>query len=413
MSEQVTEHDVLIIGGGMVGATLACALAKKTALNIGVVEAKLLPQRDEQGDLSHSFNPSYDERSTALSLGSCRFFDAIGVWDALRQHVEYIHQIHVSEQGKFGVVCLDRKEERVDYLGAVVENAWLGVVLGAKMSECSSITLHTPAQIISLQQEQSGYRVRIQRGDQALLLRCRLLVVADGANSTCCKLLGITQIHKDYEQVALVANLSPANGHQQTAYERFTAKGPMALLPLRENRFALVLTLPADQVDTYLSMDDQRFMKTIDQAMGGRLGGFIKAGERLSYPLRLIQAREQVLPCCVILGNAAHSLHPIAGQGFNLSVRDVAILTEELVIALAEQCAINEFSILQRYFARREQDQFLTVNFSDKLQKLFAVENTGLGLARATGLAVFDCWPAGKHLLARQAMGLKAGVSTL
>lgn len=187
----------------------------------------------------------------------------------------------------------------------------------------------------------------------------------------------------------------------------------MALLPLRENRFALVLTLPADQVDTYLSMDDQRFLKTIDQAMGGRLGGFIKAGERLSYPLRLIQAREQVLPCCVILGNAAHSLHPIAGQGFNLSVRDVAILTEELVIALAEQCAINEFSILQRYFARREQDQFLTVNFSDKLQELFAVENAGLGLARATGLAVFDCWPAGKHLLARQTMGLTAGVSTL
>lgn len=413
MAECLIQHDVLIIGGGMVGATLACTLAANTSLNIGVVEAKLLPHCDERGDLTRHFNPSYDERSTALSYGSCRFFEQIGVWDGLSRHVEYIQRIHVSQQGKFGVVSLDRKEEKVPYLGAVVENAWLGVVLGARLSAFPAIHLHSPAQVVALQQEEDGYRVQITQNGQMRFVRCRLLVVADGTQSTCCTLLGIEQLQDDYDQVAVVANLSPVRPHQQIAYERFSRQGPMALLPLRDQRFALVFSVPEYTVADYLAMDDDRFMQTVDQAMGGRLGGFVKVGMRASYPLRLIRAREQVRPSCVLLGNAAHSLHPIAGQGFNLSVRDVAILSEEIMLALSEQRSIGALSTLQAYLARREQDQQLTIHFSDKLQKLFGFDNAALSLARAAGLTVFDCWPAGKHLLARQTMGLMAGLSNV
>lgn len=412
MSENLTEHDVLIVGGGMVGATLACALASKTSLNIGVVEAKQLPRCDERGDLTQYFNPSYDERSTALSYGSCRFLEQIGVWDTLQRHVEYIHRIHVSQQGKFGVVNLDHREENVPFLGAVVENAWLGVVLGARMAAFPTIHLHAPAQLVTLQQEENAYRVQVTQQGQTRFLRCRLLVVADGTQSTCCKLLGIEQLQDDYDQVAVVANISPLRPHQQIAYERFSTQGPMALLPLRDERFALVFSVPEYKLEDYLGMDDAQFMQTIDQAMGGRLGGFVKVGARASYPLRLIRAREQIRPGCVILGNAAHSLHPIAGQGFNLSLRDVAIFSEEILSALAEQRSIGAFNTLQAYLQRREHDQQMTIQFSDKLQKLFGLEGAALALARSAGLTVFDCWPAAKHMLARQTMGLMAGVSS-
>ncbi|MBL4606463.1 MAG: 2-octaprenyl-6-methoxyphenyl hydroxylase [Pseudomonadales bacterium] len=406
------KYDVLIVGGGMVGASLACALAAKTSLSIGVIEAKKLPQKTKAGDLSQHFNPSYDERSTALSLGSCRYLDTIGLWQSLQQHVEKIHHIHVSEQGKFGVTRLEKEEEGVEFLGAVVENAWLGVVLGAAMAAHSSISLHSPALLESLHPGDEGYHVCIEENGQSEKIQCGLLVVADGANSTCCKMLSIAQTQEDYDQTALVTNLTPKNPHQNIAYERFTRTGPMALLPLRDERLALVLTLPTEELEHYQAMSDSEFMHAVDQAIGGRCGGFSKVGKRVSYPLRLIRAEQQIIPGCVVIGNAAHSLHPIAGQGFNLSLRDVAILTEEIMDATDKKTALGNFSVLQRYIERRDLDQRATIQFSDKLQKLFTANVPGLGIARSAGLTVFDSWPTGKRALARQAMGLMAGVST-
>ena len=406
------DYDVLIVGGGMVGASLACALAVKTQLSIGVVEARVLPELDAEGGLSQHFNPSYDERSTALSLGTCRYFENIGLWESLSPHVEPIHTIHVSEQGKFGVTELSRDEEGVECLGAVVENAWLGVVLGAAMAQHDSISLHSPCTVTKLVPQTEGYQVTIKEDDSLTEISCRLLVVADGANSSCCKLLSIEQAREDYDQVALVTNLTPPQGHKQIAYERFTREGPMALLPLRDQRFALVMSLPAEKRAAYEMMDDKQFMQAVSEKMGGRFGEFSQVGERVAYPLRLIRAREQVMPDCVIIGNAAHSLHPIAGQGFNLSVRDVAILTEELSVAVSQDKALGSLNVLQRYLERRSIDQLATIQFSDKLQLLFSAKVPGLGIARAAGLSTLDFWPAGKKVLARQAMGLMAGVST-
>lgn len=411
-NKNMKKYDVLIVGGGMVGASLACSLAAKTSLSIGVIEAKKLPQQTTQGDLSQHFNPSYDERSTALSLGTCRYLENIGVWQSLQRYVEKIHHIHVSEQGKFGVTCLDREEEGVEFLGAVVENAWLGVVLGAAMAAQPGIRLHSPAQVKSLQASDEGYRVCVEENGKIEELRCGLLVVADGANSTCCKMLSISQTQEDYDQTALVTNLTPKRPHQNIAYERFTRVGPMALLPLRDERLALVFTLPSEELEYYQGMSDTDFMGTVDHAIGGRCGGFSKVGQRVSYPLRLIRAEQQILPGCVVVGNAAHSLHPIAGQGFNLSLRDVAILTEEVMGAIEQTIPLGTFSVLQRYIERRDLDQHATIQFSDKLQKLFTAKVPGLGIARSAGLTVFDFWPTGKRALARQAMGLMAGVST-
>ncbi|WP_454256498.1 2-octaprenyl-6-methoxyphenyl hydroxylase [Pseudomonas sp. Marseille-Q8238] len=382
-----------IIGGGLVGASLALALqagAKARGWQIALVEP-FAP-----GD---SYQPSYDARSTALSYGSRQLYERLGVWPAISQRAEAITQIHVSDRGRFGAARLSAEDEGVPALGYVVENAWLGHCLWQAL-DADVVSWRCPAEVSRLEALDDGYRLTLN--DESVL-DCDLAVLADGGRSSLREQLGIAVRITPYGQTALIANVSTADAHQGQAFERFTDEGPMAMLPLSGNRSALVWTRPGNDAERLLGLDDKAFLAELQNAFGYRLGALRQVGGRHVYPLALSEAQEQVRPHLVLLGNAAHSLHPVAGQGFNLSLRDTLALADCL---LASPAAPGDFATLQRYRQSQQQDQALTVGFSDQVTRLFGRGESLLVAGRTLGLLGLDLLPPAKRWFARQAMGL-------
>ena len=419
-----TSFDIIIVGGGMVGATLAVALARTGQFSVAVIEAFPLRPKKTDGEAKSKkedlvYTPSYDARSTALSEGSCQILANLGLLDHVKERSAPITDIHVSDQGRFGVTRISCKDEKVDSFGMVVENPWFGRALINAIQEYDAITLFSPAKVTGIninQQREKEVNVLLgnsEEGGSTLTLEASLLVAADGADSSCCKFLRIEREIHDYQQSAIIANLTPVMPHKNIAYERFTPTGPMALLPLVDNRLALVFTVPSEDLDLYLDMSDEDFMEEVNHRFGGRTGGFKKIGERATYPLRLMRAKEQIRPSCVVVGNAAHSLHPVAGQGLNLSLRDVAILTKALSEAEKNNIPPGKMSVLEEYLQARELDQETTIQFSDKLMRLFSNNSLLLATGRNLGMVALDLWPGGKKILTRHSMGLAAGVSEI
>ncbi len=384
---------VAIIGGGLVGASLALALqegARARGWKIVLIE----PYAP-----GNSFQPSYDARSSALSFGSRKIYERLGLWQSIAQRAEPILQIQVSDRGRFGAARLAALEEGVPALGYVVENAWLGQCLWQALDE-EVVTWHCPAEVVGMQALEGGYRLTLNDETQ---LDCDLAVLADGGRSGLREQLGIGVHRTAYRQTALIANVSPLEAHRGQAFERFTDDGPMALLPLPENRCALVWSRPGNDAERLARLDERSFLDELQAAFGYRLGAFQQVGARHLYPLELVEAEEQVRSNLVVLGNAAHSLHPIAGQGYNLSLRDAQALAEAL---LANDKAPGDFAILQGYLQRQRQDQNLTVGFSDQVTRLFSNAEPLLAAGRNLGLLGLDLLPPAKRWFARQAMGL-------
>lgn len=389
-----------IVGGGMVGASLALALqscARRAGWTIRLVEAHP-PERD-------AWQPSYDARSTALSHGTRQLYACLGVWETLAQRVEPIKSIHVSDRGHPGSARIDARCEGVPALGYVVENAWLGEVLLGALDR-SVVQWLAPARVVAARPSSGGYLLEIDAEGQHSELTTDLLVIADGGRSSLLSQLGIHRKVAPYHQVAVIANVSSAAGHDNVAYERFTDSGPLALLPLSEGRSALVWTLPEDQAADIAMLPDAAFLARLQDAFGYRLGELTRVGERHCYPLSLIEAEEQVRTSLVVLGNAAHSLHPIAGQGFNLSLRDTLALADTLTEAWEEGRPPTDLKVLLGYLERQRLDQALTVGFSDRLTRLFSNRQPLLTLGRNLGLLGLDILPPVKRVFARRAMGL-------
>lgn len=409
-SDYDLNYDLLIVGGGMVGASLACALltvAAELELRIAVVEAEPMPKSGEP-----VFQPSYDARSTALAYGVRAAFERMGIWSTLARHLTPIEHIHVSDRGHFGAARLDAKREQVPALGYVVENHWLGQVLLSRLRQDGApwIDFISPAEVVDLENRAEGCRVTVIQDREERELRAGLVVMADGGRSALREKIGIGYRQSSYEQHALVANVSLDRPHRQIAYERFTDTGPIALLP-GENldgqaRCGLVWTLPEEQVDEVLALDDRAFLERLQQRFGYRAGRLVRVGERFHYPLKLVLAEEQVRAGLVVLGNAAHALHPIAGQGFNLAFRGVVALADLIIERKREGLPLGELQALQTFEQARRSDQFRTIQFSDRTMKLFTSELSALTLTRDIGLALLDICPLGKTLLARAAMGL-------
>ena len=284
-------------------------------------------------------------------------------------------------------------------LGYVVENAWLGQCLWQAL-DAEVVEWRCPAEVTALQALGDGYRLTLNDGSQ---LDCDLAVLADGGRSGLREQLGIAVKTTPYGQSALIANISTAEAHQGQAFERFTDDGPMALLPLSENRSALVWTRQGGDAQRLAALPDREFLAELQQVFGYRLGALTQVGARHLYPLSLIEASEQVRPHLVVLGNAAHSLHPIAGQGYNLSLRDTLALAEALLDSPATP---GDFAVLQDYLRRQRLDQQLTVGFSDQVTRLFSTAQPLLVAGRNLGLLGLDLLPPAKHWFARQAMGL-------
>ena len=405
---KVIEADIAIIGGGMVGASLAALLPEY--LNIIVLESFPLPEESES---KPNYQPSYDARSSALSHSTYEIFQDTGVWDILKEHVQPIKDVHVSDRGHWGSTLLNHDEEGLEALGYVVENPWLGRTLLHVLQQRSNVRFYCPATVEKVKPLADGVELRVRQGDEVSLVHASLAVVADGARSKICSSLGIHTETVDYGHTGIIANVSTSEPHNGIAYERFTDSGPMALLPLIDagedrQRSALVWTLPTEQAELLMEASDEEFLSQLQERFGHRQGDFIKVGSRHSYPLLLSTVTEQARQNIVVLGNAAHSLHPVAGQGFNLALRDVKILCQTLEQAEIEGKPLGDLAVLQSYVAKQKGDQLITALFSDILPNLFSSKKHSLAAGRGLGLLGLELMPGFKSSFVRFATGLRS-----
>jgi 2-polyprenyl-6-methoxyphenol 4-hydroxylase len=398
------QFDITIVGGGMVGISLALLLAQQKRWKVLVLESQPINQGE-----TPQYSPSFDARSTALSWSSRCVFEKMGIWQKIHQQAQAISSIHVSDRGHIGMTRLNAEEANVDALGYVVENSWLGSVLMQQLTE-EDISLKGAVKITSIEPKAQSMELAIESDGQQQLINSQLLVVADGGDSACAKMLGIQQHSKAYDHSAIIANISLDQPHNKVAYERFTNQGPMALLPLTDyknsHRCALVWTQTSDKADELMASDDSVFLSQLQTDFGHRLGQFKQVGERVSYPLALTTSEEQVRRRLVVVGNAAHSLHPVAGQGFNLSLRDIECLSQCLANQPSKTDA-GELGPLLNYQHQREKDQRNTLIFTDNLTKLFGLSSSLVALGRNSGLLMMDLIPTLRNQFAHFGMGTK------
>lgn len=385
--------DVAIIGGGLVGASLAVALAPGE-LKVALIEAVPHDAPDQ---------PSFDERTTALSNASRRIFDTLGLWADIEPAAVPIARIHISDRGRFGFARIEASRQGLAALGHVVPNRVLGRVLWSAIRARPQLEVHVPAQVRAVQRIGPGVRIDMDRPDGGHSLCARLVVAADGAQSRVRDALGVEASIRDYGQTALITTVLPQQFHGHTAYERFTEDGPLALLPMSKGRCTAVLTLSSDRARQAMQWDEAQYLAELQARFGFRLGRFLRAGSRTAYPLALTRAQATSAERCAVLGNAAQTLHPVAGMGFNLGLRDAACLAELLVQHGHTDCGSG--GLLRAYDEWRARDRHGIIGFTDSLVRTFSHPFRPLGLLRSAGLLAFDLLPPAKAALAGIASG--------
>lgn len=401
------QQQVIIVGGGMVGLSLSLMLAKAN-IAVKLLEAVKYPNYDDQNVAP--YHSSFDARNTALSRRSVQIYQKLGLWDALQQHATPILQVHITEQGSFGKARLIAEQEKVESFGQVIENAWLGRVLLTQVRQQPLIKLIDGVQVTALTQDAEQVHIEAKRGDEVLKLESKLLIAADGRDSFCRQAIGVGVDVHDYDQVAIVTTVQTSKPHEQVGFERFSALGPLALLPLPgEYRRSVVWPVKKGTESEWLGDEnDQHFLSALQQTYGDRAGKFEKTGKRFSYPLSQVLAHKQAVGRVILMGNAAHTIHPVAGQGFNLCLRDADVLVRYLVNQLTASDDIGNPDNLLAYEQARLSDQQRVIKFCDTVVRGFSNQNPLLKLIRNTGLIAFDVIPGVKPLVANYAMGLKA-----
>ena len=394
-----TDYDIVIAGAGMIGSSLALALAP-LGLRVAIVEP--VPR-------SAAAQPSFDDRTTALSRSSQRTYEALGLWDQIVAASTPITHIHVSDQGRFGFSHIDAEEQGVDALGYVVINRVLGDVLQRALDNVAALDILCPARIVATTSDAQRVIVTVAADEVERKLDCRLLVAADGSRSAVRDMLGIAASHVQYGQHAVIGNLQPEQPIANRAFERFTEQGPLALLPLGSDRAGFVWTVSEDDAARVLELDDAAFLAELQAAFGNRLGRFSRIGKRAVYPLTLSKASRLTTQRAVLVGNSAHGLHPVAAQGFNLGLRDVAALCDCIADALQNDAAAADpgsDELLERYATWRRSDQQKLVGFTDGLVRLFGHSSGPVRALRNMGMLGFDLVPGVRTLFARHTMGL-------
>jgi 2-octaprenyl-6-methoxyphenol hydroxylase len=387
------EFDIAVIGGGMVGASLALAAAA-AGRRIVLIEG-VAPES--------SAHQSFDERTTALGNASRRILEALGVWSRIADQCGVIRAIHVSDAGRFAFAHLNAREQGLEAFGFVVPNRVLGQALWAQIRATGSISVRMPATVESVSADAAGVTVRLAGPgtDDGHALRARLAVAADGAHSAVRRDAGISATEADYGQVAVVANVATDTPHDGTAFERFTAAGPLALVPLRDGSYTVIWARSPQAATETLAASEAQFLSLLQQYFGWRAGKFLRSGRRASYPLKLTRADAAVAERTVLIGNAAQSLHPVAGQGFNLALRDVAALAER-VAAPGDPGAA---ALLAAFAQDRAQDRRGVTRFTDGLIRMFGDTRAPVRALRGAGLLLFDLLPPAKSALARVSLG--------
>ncbi len=385
------------------GAALACALAD-LPLRILVVEA--VPPRA-------AGQPSFDDRNSALSYGSQRIVAGLGLWPALEPEAAPIRHIHISDRGRLGRAELHAVEQGVPALGYVVPNRALGQALYARLGTLSNVTLRCPAKVVEVDPHGARARCVIEDAAGCETMAAALVVVADGAGSELRARLGIEVSRWTYSQSAVIANVTAEHPADGWAFERFTEQGPVALLPRANGDLAAIVTVADAEAEALAAGSPQAYAAVLHERFGERLGAFTRVGARAHYPLALTRATSQVVGRAVVVGNAAHALHPVAAQGFNLSLRDVAALAEVVADAHAASGDVGRPAALAHYAGWRAGDQRRMSVLSDGLARVFANPLTSVGMARSLGLLAFDLLPPAKRAFAKEMMGLSGRLPRL
>ncbi len=393
------KYDIIIVGGGMAGSCLALALAN-TSLHIAVIEAAA-PSRKENDDAG--------KRAIALSWGSRCLLKQLNVWSELQTAAVAIKQIHISDQGCFGKTRLSAAEQKVDALGYVVDAMTIEAALSEKLASLN-VDMICPAELLDYTVNPEGVEVAIKQGADERTLFCQLIVGADGGQSMVADMAGLERREQAYNQQAITALIQTQSEQQHIAYERFTPEGPIAMLPHVTGAYSMVWAMPPAQAKEIMTLSNEAFASKLQAKFGQWLGALRADGSRQCFSLNLSYVRHPIADRVVLIGNAAQQLHPIAGQGFNLGLRDAALLADVVRTAWGS-VAVNE--VLKVYAARRKADKRLVVGFTDTLVKTFSTSHRGVSFMRNSGLLLIDKLPVLKNQLARQAMGMASRLARL
>jgi 2-octaprenyl-6-methoxyphenol hydroxylase len=387
---EMDEVDILIIGGGLTGMALMCALAP-LGYRVRLAETRRMTQN--KVDI-------LETRSIALSPASIQILKQFDAWPTLRETASLIKTIHISEQGRFGQARLHADIDKP--LGAVVE---MHVLDNALKAHLNAADIWVPARVTAL--DAITGVASLQTETEEKTVRAQWVVAADGSHSSVRTLCGADASIKKYAEYALAANITLSRAHGNIAYERFTSDGPLALLPLNGPHMALVWTLNPEQAELLKIMDVADFLNALQCAFGYRVGRFLAVGPRQTYPLQQIMMPKQVHKKVVFVGNAAHTLHPVAGQGLNLGLRDVAMLAE-----CAAKHGLTDEAFMQ-YQTLRKSDQAIMSTATDGLVSLFKNRLPGVGLLRQMGLLALDNSAFLKNMVLRHAKGFGGVVPDL
>jgi 2-octaprenyl-6-methoxyphenol hydroxylase len=390
------DYDLIIVGGGLAGNCLALALMN-SGLKVAIVEAATREQLHK--------SPGGD-RALALAYGSKLMLERLGIWQGIADKATAINNIHISDRGHFGKVRLSSAKQGVEALGYVItardiESHVAGLV------EKSAIPCYCPARVSGLIAGANQINVSIRMDNESVNLSSSVLAGADGGSSSIRNLLAIGQTITDYHQTALVTTVKSSLPNKNTAYERFTESGPLALLPIDNNHSSVVWTRSTVDAEALMTGSDAEFLSALQHAFGYRLGELALSAPRRAFPLSLIRADKMIANRAVIIGNAVHQLHPVAGQGFNLGLRDVMVLAEGLIKQQEQGQDCGEHHFLNQYAQSRQKDHDRVIGFTDKLVGIFSNDFLPLAALRNTGLSLLDINPVAKSLLCNYAMGLK------
>ncbi len=389
------DYDILIVGGGLAGNCLALAL-KDSGLRLAIIEANTREQLQ---------NSPAGNRALALSAGTVKLLQALNAWNGLELQAEAIKNIHISDQGHFGKARLSAKKQGVDALGYVISARDIETHI-AKLVEQAGVKQICPARVVGLISGPDAVNVSLKQGKQSINLSAKLLVGADGGQSSVRKLLEISQQVTEYGQTALVTTIKSSVPHNNVAYERFTQSGPLAMLPINDNECSVVWTRTQEQADNLMKGSEADFLAGLQECFGYQLGALILTAPRVAFPLSLIRADNMVVGRAVIIGNAVHQLHPVAGQGFNLGIRDVAQLAEIILEQQRNSADVGDKAMLNHYAESRQKDHDHTIGFTNSVVKIFSSDWLPMAAARSISLALMDHIPAAKSVLAKHAMGL-------
>jgi len=402
-------YDIIIIGGGMVGLSLALSLRQTFTDNkfrIAILEESKILQQTQPIET----NPNLDTRSTVLSYGSRLIYENIGVWIYIKDIVEPVKNIHVSNRSHFGITRINSVKHQLPALGYVISNKSLCQSMFQLLDQ-RQIHFFSMAKVDCINEHEQTNKLTVFREGKTEFFNAKLVVLADGGHSTLALQAGLDQIQKDYNQAAIVTNVVTDKPHAHTAYERFTNDGPLALLPLANNIWSLVWTMSHTQAKERVELIESDFLCELQQQFGYRAGRFLEAG-RLKHHL-IIQklSSSRAKKGLIMVGNAAHTLHPVAGQGFNLALRDITYLSQTLKQSAQQNQSIANYATLLKFVENRKRDQNITAEWTDFLVNIFKPHSGFTGrataVARNIGLITLDlCLPV-KTLLTDHALGVK------